>query len=398
MLRLITLLLLCIALLLTACRAQPNQTSQVDLVTPQTSEDNVGGGNTDAVSTTEISSPLEATPELESPTSQTQVEQTYKALVLVQATAELLSETAKRVQSGELEGFESFGSLIAIGAIASGIDESLPQITPPDYLASDVRAAISLNDDIQALLSRWFDSEIDSTVVLEEIDPLLIEIDSLLTEAEEKLARESDLDAETLERTRQEAMESISEVFETTPDTSLSATTEPQATPEGSEIALNYVGEQERGEVVIQIGRVLVGDKAYVQFSTGSPFKADIFDDKEILAELIFVVTNNSDRPVTINLYNGSVQVNSEQIDLFDYLLANTTFGDNLSGEIYPGVTKIGGLWFGIDRSTLDDISTMTFRTDGPVDAEDFSSMGEDYLISIDLSNRIFEAMPEELR
>lgn len=165
------------------------------------------------------------------PTNMEEVEQTYKALVMIQAVAEALGETASRVQNGELEGFESLGAIIAVGAMAKGIEDIMPEITTPDYLASELRAARSLNNDVRTILGRWMDQEIDSSEVLAELDPLLDEIDSTVTDAEEKLAREAGLDTEKLTETRREAMESVAQAFETAP----AATSEPVVTSEPPE-------------------------------------------------------------------------------------------------------------------------------------------------------------------
>jgi len=331
------------------------------------------------------------------PTNMEEVEQTYKALVMIQAVAEALNETAFRVQNGELEGFESLGAIIAVGAMAKGIEDIMPEISPPDYLASELRAARSLNNDVRALLGRWMDQEIDSSEVLAELTPLLNEIDSTVTDAEEKLASEADLNTENLTETRREAMDSVAQAFEAVP----AATTEPLVTsepPEGEKIALNFVGEQESGGVTIEIGRVLVGDKALLEYDLGKTFSADIFADKDVVGEVIFVITNNSDQ--TVNLYplQGSAQIGSEQIDFLDYVFADVRLGEDIDGELFPGVQKIGGLWFGIKRSSLDEISQITFRITAPTSSDSYQTLGEDYEITVDLSNRTFEPLPEELK
>jgi hypothetical protein len=394
--------------LLISCTTQPQSSEGVALPTAQIAdvEDtrNQESSITDEPDTPSPTITIAVDPTAEptrtplSSASLEQIEETYKALVLVQATAEVLNETAKRVQSGELEGFESFGALIAVGAVAAAVTEFLPQVSPPDYLVSEVRAARSLNDDVRTLLGRWFDREINSATVLEEMVPLLTEVDSIIQGAEEKLAREAGLSAQSLTQARQDAMAAVSEVFESTPDTAVEEGIEPQEPPEGDKIALNYVAEQDSEGVVVQIGRVLVGDKEYVQATTSNSYDADIFADKDVVAMLIFSITNNTDKTVTINPFMGSVQINTEQIDLFDYSIRNFTFGDQLSGEIFPGVTKIGGIWFGIRRSQLEDIQDMTVRIEAPRDASDFSRLGPDYELRIDLSRRVFEELPADLR
>jgi hypothetical protein len=158
-------------------------------------------------------------------------------------------------------------------------------------------------------------------------------------------------------------------------------------------VARNYLNSQESGDVTIQIGRALIAQKDAIP----QEFEDDLFQDKDVLAMLIFVITNNSDSTVSVFPTRGTVQVNTEQIELFDYLLARSNFGDELDGEIFPGVTKIGGLWFAIGRSELDEVTQMIFRANAPRVAGS-GSIGPNYEIVIDLSERVFEQLPDEFR
>src|SRR3990172_5518773 len=70
-----------------------------------------------------------------------QIIQSYGIVLFVQATLELLDETAQRVKSGELSGLDSFGALIVIAAFVNAIDEAIPEIDPPppiDYYWEDI--------------------------------------------------------------------------------------------------------------------------------------------------------------------------------------------------------------------------------------------------------------------
>jgi hypothetical protein len=59
-----------------------------------------------------------------------QILATWKPLVLIQVNVEMLAETARRVQAGELEGFESLGTILALAAMIKAADENLPQLEP----------------------------------------------------------------------------------------------------------------------------------------------------------------------------------------------------------------------------------------------------------------------------
>ncbi len=202
---------------------------------------------------------------------------------------------------------------------------------------------------------------------------------------------------EEVEVTRQVEVE-VTRIVEVTREVIVEVTPEPTSTPVPEEIntedaiALNDVAEVENGGLTIQIARVIVANKDAIpqDFSYDSSF-----DNVDVVGELIFVVTNNSDQTISVYPDQGSVQINSELVELFDFFLAG--FGDDISGDIPPGVTLYGGQWFGINRSEVSEIQEMTVRFSGPVDSESFSRLGEDFEIVIDLSERVFEPISDEL-
>jgi len=178
----------------------------------------------------------------------------------------------------------------------------------------------------------------------------------------------------------------------------------PTATPvvdlAGKEYSWNHLASQESGKVKIDIARIVIGDKAWIESVTGNDFTnggaVDIYNDKPVVAEIIFKVTNNSDKPINVYTDQGKLVVGSEQIDLLDYAMYGE-FGDDFSGEIFPGVTAIGGMWIGIKRSALEDIKKMQIFIDGPSD-NNLNTLGPDYKFDIDLSERKNEPLPDDLK
>jgi len=183
------------------------------------------------------------------------------------------------------------------------------------------------------------------------------------------------------------------------------ATNAPEVAPDtptpltvvGSDIfALNYLETQDRAGVVIEIARVLVGSKqAAGEYIGGNFNELSEFQDKNTVVEIIFKVTNNTGQVISVYPDQGTVIIGSEQIDLTNYFFYGV--GEDVSGDIFPGVTLIGGLYFAVGRSTVDEISEMTVAITGPYN-QNFDKLGEDYLFTLDLSNHIFEEIPEELR
>ncbi len=162
--------------------------------------------------------------------------------------------------------------------------------------------------------------------------------------------------------------------------------------------ARNYLGGQDSGGVVIEVVRVVVANKSAIP---DQPFDelndyVEGWAEINVVGEILFKVTNNSDRTANVYPDQGTLQIGAEQIELFDYALFMSV-GEDTSGEIFPGVTKIGGLWFGIKRSTPGDVQQMIFRASNPSD-ENFDSMGPDYEIVLDVSEHAWEEIPDELR
>lgn len=172
-------------------------------------------------------------------------------------------------------------------------------------------------------------------------------------------------------------------------------TQEPPSVPpaSGNQYAWNYLGSQDSGGVVIDVARVLIADKSALPDEDFSLFSS--FEDKPVVGMIVFKINNTTTQTLSVYPDQGTVIVGGEQIDLTEFFLA--TFGDNLGGEIFPGVTKIGGIWFGIKRTTLDEIQAITINFPGPHD-DSFASKGPDYTFNFDLSNRNFETVPDELK
>ena len=162
--------------------------------------------------------------------------------------------------------------------------------------------------------------------------------------------------------------------------------------------ARNYLGGADSGGVIIEVVRIVIGYKSAI---TDQPFDelndyVEGWADIDVVGEILFKVTNNSDKTASVYPDQGTLQIGSEQIELFENALFMSV-GEDTSGDIFPGVTKIGGLWFGIKRSTPPEVTQMIFRSGGPNDA-DFNDMGPDYEIVLDVSEHVWEDIPDELK
>lgn len=155
---------------------------------------------------------------------QDQLLTTYKAMLLVQINTSLLEETASQIQSGELSGFEAWGAGIVVAAMVSGAEEEFAGFQPSSLLSDQWQAAEGIHKQIANIVARWFEDEIDSSEVLDEMESLTKNLDTALSRAESILADRYGIDPNELRATRDEMKATIADVFAT-----------PTAIPEGAE-------------------------------------------------------------------------------------------------------------------------------------------------------------------
>jgi len=136
---------------------------------------------------------------------------------MIQAEAEMLHKLALKVRDGEIEGFEGFGAMLVIVAFMEAMNENLPEIEPVDPLAEIWEEMLAVHEQAKEIAARWFNKEIASAEVIEELEPVLEEADDIASRAEESLIRAYDLPREDLREWRRETIEQLSSVFEPTP-------------------------------------------------------------------------------------------------------------------------------------------------------------------------------------
>jgi hypothetical protein len=183
--------------------------------------------------------------------------------------------------------------------------------------------------------------------------------------------------------------------FTFTPAPTLAVTDTPAftPTPAGKVYAWNDLAEIDGGGVKIKIARLILGEKAAID----QPFsKIKTFDDRPVVAAIIFVIQNSSTTKASVYPDQGTLVAGGEQIDLSEFMLLGT-FGDRLGGEIFPGVTKVGGIWLGFKRTAIDTIQSILISIHAPVD-DRFNQIGGEYQFNLDLSQRKNDPLPEYLK
>ncbi len=178
-----------------------------------------------------------------------------------------------------------------------------------------------------------------------------------------------------------------------TPTRSSTRTPRPTSTLAGKIYGWRDLGEIESGGLVIQIRYIALAEKKAIVEQNFSAFPQ--FDNTPVVATILFKITNNTDKTLGVYPDQGTVIAGSEQIELVNFFFA--TYGDEVGGDIFPGVTKLGGIWFGFQRMAIEDIQNLKLRFDGPHD-ENFNRTGNNFAFDIDLTERRYDQMPSDVK
>lgn len=167
-------------------------------------------------------------------------------------------------------------------------------------------------------------------------------------------------------------------------------------------IAFNFLGEATTGPLNVELARVLfVKREVLISWIAAdgreSGWVAEM-GDSPVIGELILRIANNGDQVVKLwPFFQGAVTVNTEQIRLEDF--RSFKILDELDQELFPGATVVGGIYFGVKRTTLSEINSFVYYTlENPFDVNSYASLGPTISISADLSNHMWEPYPAELR
>jgi hypothetical protein len=168
-----------------------------------------------------------------------------------------------------------------------------------------------------------------------------------------------------------------------------------EAVPRLGMFALNNLAAQESGGLRIEVSRVLVGSKEHIEAAFGNPFSEHpAMADKETIGEILFEVSNTTDKVLTVRPRFGTVLIGDEQIALERFVTQRLTTEDKIDGEIFPGINMSGGIWFPIRQGDYEAVNQMTIIFDGPTD-EAGQQVGPDFRFDLDLSNHVFEPLAE---
>ncbi|PKO08037.1 MAG: hypothetical protein CVU40_17485 [Chloroflexi bacterium HGW-Chloroflexi-2] len=141
--------------------------------------------------------------------------QAYQILLFIQIDSNMLEETATKVNNGELAGFEALGALLGLATIIDEVNKGIAVTTPLPFLKPYWEDALMIHEETKTLLGDWFNKKIDSSIVMEKTPALNASIEKIMVDLEKELSGINGIDAEELKKVRDEAIQSIGEIFET---------------------------------------------------------------------------------------------------------------------------------------------------------------------------------------
>ena len=135
--------------------------------------------------------------------------ETWEPLALIQMNAEILSETALRIDTGELTGFAASLLPVVLVDVINAVDQETLGVQPVPELEGHWEEMLVVQDRTKDILAGWRDKEIDTVQVIAEAQPLVAEAERILTETERILSEKYGFPEEELTLGRQQRMKEL---------------------------------------------------------------------------------------------------------------------------------------------------------------------------------------------
>ena len=143
------------------------------------------------------------------------IRQNYMGLLMIQFEANLLNETATKVSTGELQGFESFGALIVVAALFKAGSDNYPKIVQLAPLKDSWAKMLTIHDQTRGILAQWINKEINSGNVIEQLKGYLSDLESTMQKVDGILSSQYGMRKSDLTKMRQDAMTSMKNIYAT---------------------------------------------------------------------------------------------------------------------------------------------------------------------------------------
>ncbi|KAA3646217.1 MAG: hypothetical protein DWQ07_08315 [Chloroflexi bacterium] len=143
--------------------------------------------------------------------------QNYKVFVFSNLSATLLKETAEGVQSEAISSADGFAVALLVGALTKAADEAYDQSAQADIFVPHWEEMQVANKKINDLVLRWFDKEIDSTEVLDEVQSILETYAFILSVVEIQMQEQYGYTSDQLAALRQQTSDEMGEALQNQP-------------------------------------------------------------------------------------------------------------------------------------------------------------------------------------
>lgn len=141
----------------------------------------------------------------------------YLLFVLIQGNAEALHEVARARAAGEIDSFQAGMLRLVIIQLIDTADKAIVKTTPPKGLDHAWELAVATHEDTKAIIKQWFNQEIVSGQVAEELGPVLDRAEDAARSAEQWMVRAFDVTAVELRTMREDYLNDIREILSATP-------------------------------------------------------------------------------------------------------------------------------------------------------------------------------------
>jgi len=138
----------------------------------------------------------------------------YRTMVVIQVNSELLSETADRVQSGELSGIEQAMIILVLSTLIQEVETALPVLVTTEALSVYWRDVVAVHEQTKDIMRRWVTQEILSPRVVGEMESVLTLAEETLAAAEAGLAQDFGFGPILLAEQREEVLGYVDDLFE----------------------------------------------------------------------------------------------------------------------------------------------------------------------------------------
>ncbi len=208
-----------------------------------------------------------------------QLLRTYMTVLTFRWEVEQTYDLAVRIQSGELSGWDTLIPFWTIIAVAGAINEAVQEVDAPELAEAYWDQALSTHNQIVDILRRWTEDEIDSSIVSEEAEPLVEEIETTISKMERDMTIFWGVPAGDLAAAREEVEEMVNSIQAT-----------PTPVPEGQASLIVVVSHKayEDGDRYTIIGEVQNTSDQPMEFVR---IAATLYDDAEQVVGTDFTYT-----------------------------------------------------------------------------------------------------------